>query len=273
MQFLLIILSLLSTVYSQQVPKAHIYTIEKNGHISYIMGTIHYGVHLDDYKNEKEKIINLIKQSPYFASELGIEMIEDEEESETIEGVVSTRSDTISLASKDFLHKLRLDTALLNKIHYHELSDVAVMLAFIKDDEDLSDFQMLDVTLTQVAADNNKEIIKLDNDDRDIIDNEFLPIHELVYDCGGDTSVLKGLARDVQTKFKKGKSDNSKFIINEDNPEDQYLLVERNKIWLPKIMELHNRGGVFVAVGNEHLKYDIGLITLLKKNGFKIKKL
>ncbi|GEO02993.1 lipoprotein [Adhaeribacter aerolatus] len=45
---------------------------------------------------------------------------------------------------------------------------------------------------------------------------------------------------------------------------------ERNQLWLPKIEEQIKSGSCFIAVGAGHLKYEIGLIQLLRKEGYKL---
>lgn len=47
-----------------------------------------------------------------------------------------------------------------------------------------------------------------------------------------------------------------------------YGTVVRNTHWLPKIEEKVKEGSCFIAVGLEHLKYQTGLIQLLKKQGY-----
>ena len=48
------------------------------------------------------------------------------------------------------------------------------------------------------------------------------------------------------------------------------LLDDRNKKWVPKLMPLLDEGGVFIAVGALHLPGKMGVLELLKKEGYKI---
>lgn len=49
------------------------------------------------------------------------------------------------------------------------------------------------------------------------------------------------------------------------------LLLERNDLWLPLILESVNNRGTFIAVGFEHLRFKEGILKQLEKNGFQIK--
>ena len=49
------------------------------------------------------------------------------------------------------------------------------------------------------------------------------------------------------------------------------VTIERNKIWLPKIIEKVKTNSCFIAVGLGHLQYQTGLIILLRKQGYSLK--
>lgn len=49
-----------------------------------------------------------------------------------------------------------------------------------------------------------------------------------------------------------------------------YGVEKRNLFWLPKIEEQLKNGSCFIAAGVGHLQYDVGLVTLLKKKGYKL---
>ena len=112
----------------------------------------------------------------------------------------------------------------------------------------------------------------LDEEDRDERIQEFPrpSINSIAAECSYDVSHLRLLTAKEINIFLTGNIDFSKLDITSDNPEDSYLLVERNKVWLNKIINLHNQGGAFVAVGYSHLDYDIGVLSLLKNQGSKI---
>ena len=48
------------------------------------------------------------------------------------------------------------------------------------------------------------------------------------------------------------------------------LLDDRNKKWIPKLKPLLDEGGAFIAIGALHLPGDVGVLELLKKEGYKV---
>ncbi len=53
-------------------------------------------------------------------------------------------------------------------------------------------------------------------------------------------------------------------------PGDSTIIVKRNLFWMPKIIDYIRMGKVFIAVGAAHLCGDLGIISLLKKEGYTI---
>lgn len=54
---------------------------------------------------------------------------------------------------------------------------------------------------------------------------------------------------------------------------EEELMITRNKNWIPKIENLLNESTLFIAVGAGHLPGKLGVINLLKKEGYTVKKL
>ena len=53
---------------------------------------------------------------------------------------------------------------------------------------------------------------------------------------------------------------------------NDYLLRERNEVFLQSALEDLQEGGVFMAVGTYHLPRDFGLITLMRDAGFRVER-
>lgn len=58
------------------------------------------------------------------------------------------------------------------------------------------------------------------------------------------------------------------FSEKSEHPFDSVLLENRNKNWLPTIVQYMNKSSCFISVDLEHLKYKYGLIQLLKADGY-----
>lgn len=71
--------------------------------------------------------------------------------------------------------------------------------------------------------------------------------------------------RDVENVYK---------IIMETSDEykefGKYLIDTRNQNWIPRIIEFGNMGTCFIAVGCGHLGGEMGVLNLLRKNGFEV---
>lgn len=61
------------------------------------------------------------------------------------------------------------------------------------------------------------------------------------------------------------------MMLNMADSATNWATVRRNLIWLPKIVSKMKDGSCFVAVGLGHLKYETGLIQLLRKEGYALK--
>ena len=53
---------------------------------------------------------------------------------------------------------------------------------------------------------------------------------------------------------------------------DEQMVYARNADWIPKLEKLFDKGDVFVAVGADHLIGDKGVVALLQKRGFTVKR-
>jgi uncharacterized protein YbaP (TraB family) len=53
---------------------------------------------------------------------------------------------------------------------------------------------------------------------------------------------------------------------------DEQMVFQRNSDWIPKLEKLFEKGDVFVAVGADHLSGERGVVSLLTKRGFTIKR-
>lgn len=54
---------------------------------------------------------------------------------------------------------------------------------------------------------------------------------------------------------------------------NDYLLTQRNKVFLGNAMEALNAGGAFIAIGTFHLPGETGLVEMLRKEGFEVRRI
>lgn len=82
------------------------------------------------------------------------------------------------------------------------------------------------------------------------------------------------LSGDVLDAYMSGDLD-ALWKLNEEWDESlgemTILLDERNKKWIPKLKPVLDKGGAFIAVGALHLPGEVGVLELLKEEGYKVK--
>lgn len=88
---------------------------------------------------------------------------------------------------------------------------------------------------------------------------------------GSDTELMKEMVQ----AYKQEKLEDLYKIITADNVMNdkakKYMLYERNINWVKALPEMMKKESLFVAVGSAHLAGDLGLINLLKKEGYTVK--
>ena len=62
------------------------------------------------------------------------------------------------------------------------------------------------------------------------------------------------------------------YTVAEIESIDDQMVYARNASWIPKLEKLFEQGDVFVAVGADHLIGDRGVVALLAKRGFTVKR-
>lgn len=90
-------------------------------------------------------------------------------------------------------------------------------------------------------------------------------------------SVYKKEFENMLSLYKSQKLDSIRILMNKsESGEQQYndlLLESRNKNWVKQLNKIMKRESVFVAVGTGHLVGEKGLISLLRKEGYKVQPL
>lgn len=130
----------------------------------------------------------------------------------------------------------------------------------------------LDSHLKQVMEGQGKELFQLDEVD-DSSKKAFNSQYRLIAE--GIVSIIKqsddAIGKDPWMELYR-KSLEADLQLNKS--ADKVLAkvtVERNKIWLPKIIDKIRENSCFIAVGFGHLQYKDGLIVLLKQKGYHLK--
>ncbi len=119
--------------------------------------------------------------------------------------------------------------------------------------DDLLD-RLLDLRMLRVEIEQTKDRQEIENDSRD----------DLVQYCAG-TDDSPGTDDKTRAMFMRGG-----YTRDEVDHMDDLMVFQRNAAWIPQLEKIFAQGGVFVAVGADHLIGDKGVIALLRGRGFTI---
>ncbi|MGG2091724.1 TraB/GumN family protein [Bacillus sp. S13(2024)] len=256
------------------------YKVEKNGNHLYILGTVHIG--------EKgmypfpSKIKEAMKSSKYLVTEIDMNNVMSRESQEQLLnapklGDNKKLDSLLSPEAKTHLNEVVQDYG----IPYESLQDyrpwyVSNSLSLAALEGSGFDATLgVDNQLVQLGKELN-----LENKSLESIAMQFEFLQKAYPDEDAD-QLIKELPKKEAAKeqfiklmeaYKKG--DVQKEFKKQSNEKiDEYLVKERNTMWVPQLEAFIISGDVhFVAVGAGHLEGENGVLTLLKKKGYTITK-
>ena len=279
---LFLLVGLVSTAASAQTS---VYKISKGGNSIYIGGTVHL-LRAQDYPLPEGFDI-AYKNSDVLTFETDTKRLQDPavaqkmmsngmfQDDRTLKTVLV---DTIYEKLAKAFEKYNLPFAMMQKMK--PALAVTTLSAMSMQQMGMS-AQGVDMYFTNKATTDKKELQQLESVDDQIMritsmadgnENEFVN-----YSLQGLENMSDEMSELIDN-WKNGTSD--KMLTEIENMKIEYpetyqsLLVQRNNNWMPKILSyLENGTKAFVLVGNLHLYGDVGLLTLLKKQGYQIEQL
>ncbi len=278
MRFFLFSLLLLWSAYTfsqveqKTVPKPHLYKFEKDGNTSFLLGTMHAGIHADEY-DEFQAIAYLLELTPQFANELG--PLSTMEARYDLLRPIEKYDYKLTEKAEKLLKDAGLDS-IIGVVNYYELQTYLLYSILLKENETFQEYNSLDGQLTSIAEEYGKIPIELDKTSREILRKQAIEeSKDEVIDsiaCHFNYDEISSLVQDTKNSFKSGDLDvfSQVLKIEETDTEDD---VQRNKNWIPILEEAHQNGGVFATFGAAHLIGDYGVVELLKTKGYKVEKI
>lgn len=137
--------------------------------------------------------------------------------------------------------------------------------------------ESFEMTLTSLAKENKLEIKGLETIEQQLGFFDQIPSKELgnmIVKYFEDADSLLIQTKEMQRVYRKGDLDSLAIFMNESAPElmefEDILLTNRNKAWIPKIIEIIHQKSTFIAVGAAHLTGENGVLELLKKEGYTV---
>ncbi len=263
----------------EPLPHPLLWTIEKDGKVSYALGTFHMGV--DPMTRLPGVVWKQIDSEPAFAMETDLS-------DPSLAKDIMERSDGKTLRDElgDAYWK-KLEAAITpdgaKRVNAMKPTIAATMLSM----RGLPPTAPMDGVLLGHAQNANKSIHYLEPASVQVhalvrwMDTRALEemLDDLPYGdkmqkqmldayLAGDDQKILAISDDERTEFKKfGRTD-----AEYDEMMDE-MLYRRNASWIDPIEKLHAQGGVFVAVGAMHLIGPKSVLEMLRAKGYKITRL
>lgn len=152
-----------------------------------------------------------------------------------------------------------------------------VLLQMITKKQFEGETESYELTLMNLAKKHKIEIIGLETVREQIGFFDAIPsksMVDIIMSYFENSDSLKHQTQLMQQVYRSADLDSLGRFMMESSPElvefEDLLLTNRNKRWLPKIVELIHKKPSFIAVGAAHLAGENGLIALLRKEGYKL---
>ena len=270
-----------------------LWEVRKGNQKSYLMGTIHVGVAFSSLPaifqsklNQSEVVITEV--DPWEMTQEEIiqhSFLPQEKKLDELLGYFYWLKLKNSLPEipEPFLNRMKPSTAtiiLLGNLSRKEQSasddpsSTPVVSTHGEEEEDEEDEEIsMDVEISSRARNANKNLVYLETT---LFQMQLL---EKIYDIPALKDLLDNLHDIDKTiagtvvSYKEGTMADTLKLINE-MPEKQreLFLYERNRRWSQILPRFFDRGNAFVAVGLGHLVGDQGLLELLRRKGFSVKR-
>ena len=287
--FMTIVLTILISSGCSEKPTSReitglIFQVEKDGKLSYLMGSIHYS---KDYITFTEKTEEAYTKADRIAVEIDIT---DPKLSEQLNEDISYSSDDtldnhITQQTKEYLTPILKEINLpYDKIkNFKPWAVVSIITNAQLQSLDYYSGRGLDITLINRAKTDNKEIYSLETIDEQMKGVEFDKSDEfgnsILQDCN-ELNRVQNQLDDMTEAVYNGEAETVEEINKSESMKYQegilkewysYLVYERNVNLAERIDKLFEEDKTTLAVvGAGHLTDDKGIISLLESKGYKI---
>jgi hypothetical protein len=257
-------------------PLAHplFWKLEKDGHTSYLLGTMHVGV--DPHARLPDVVWQKLDEAKAFAMEVDLaeagKLDMTRKDSITLrdelgEAYWNKLEDAIGRAEAQRVLKMKpmIPAALLGMrgLPRTAAMDGALYARAVRRHERVVVLESLDSELAVLDKWMNARAVKDMLDDLPGVEQRSQDMLA-AYIAGDDAKILALQQRERQDWKRTGRPEQEYDAQMED------LLFKRNASWLPAIEKLHAEGGGFIAIGAAHAVGPRSVLDLLEKKGFRI---
>jgi uncharacterized protein YbaP (TraB family) len=138
-------------------------------------------------------------------------------------------------------------------------------------------FVQPETELMQIAKKSGKEVLGLETVDEQMeaidaqpLDSQINSLQKMVLNFDS----TKHMMNEMIEVYKKNDAELLYNYVQQQGSEgmnEEVLLVNRNKNWIPKLNKIMHEKSSFIAVGGAHLGGKTGILSLLKAEGYQIK--
>jgi uncharacterized protein YbaP (TraB family) len=252
------------------------YEIRKGHQVSWILGTLHFGI---DYSELKELVEPKIKSARLFYFEFADPKRSRMWVTNPIEALVTSPDSDLNVGDdldeqtrRRLVNDFGIDSGIAHQMHSGSCIAFGIAMDIKK--------PMLDHQLVTLVDSMNKEMRDLDTDQlraeaKNLNRAEFKGSHDdPSHDCNLEELYL---SRMTKAEFEADEEKSVALYRSGNEVELRSFnsrgLAYRNYHWINSLLPELNRGGVFTSVGAGHLFGSHGLINLLRENGFQISRL
>lgn len=140
-----------------------------------------------------------------------------------------------------------------------------------------SNFVQPETELMQIAKKNGKDILGLETVEEQMnaidaqpLDSQIVSLQKMLFNFDSTKQIMQ----EMIAVYKKNDAELLYEYVQKqgtDGINEEALLVNRNKNWIPKLKKIMQEKSSFIAVGGAHLGGRTGVLALLKKEGYQIK--
>ena len=263
---LLFLLASCGELFTFSIHKPYFWKAEKEGKTSYLLGTMHYGISLEELPCS-DTILKELKESDLVLTELG-DTRDKKRQKERVEALYLSYNSTdfkqLSPESQRFLTQKGIK---------NHLSFLAISL-------------LLDQACVEDAVGRESASVSMDEQVETIAQSQNIPLQAL------DTTELRKPMKNLFTKesvenqianyylcpkaiqysiglYKRGYLEPDSHLIDTTNEFDRWALKHRNESWFAQFKSVHDDyDRIFVAAGKLHFTGAFNLIGMLQQEGF-----
>jgi hypothetical protein len=267
LKFILIVL--FTGIAQAQITNPYFYSLTKDGRTSYVLGTVHMGVGIQELPRQ---ILDIMEHSPQFAGEMvftleDVRMMLEPGYDKLLEDFLDRNPNPGNLDNnqKQMLLSLGVPKEITDHLTLDSEGCLAVIGApfYFNYSKTSLDFEIMSYVLSE-----GKPFLGLE--DRSVRQNAAKETEESECKIGN----LFNLTIDQLLDYRKQLLANFNAYRNGTYPpaKSDPQMAYRNQAWIPKMEELHAAAPTFFFVGVAHLNDEGNILEMLKARGFTVEK-